>query len=61
MPEDRCHARISGPADDLGEPSSDNGDVPYDQIPRDVLLLSLPTADGLILAVMRITFQWCSS
>lgn len=58
MPGDRCHAPISGPADDLGELSSDNGDVAYDHnIPVRCSNAELADCHGLILSVMRITFQ----
>jgi hypothetical protein len=60
MSGDSCHARISGPADDLGELSSDNGDAPFDHIPERRSNAELADCHGLIVSVMRITFRWCS-
>jgi hypothetical protein len=57
MPGDRCHARVSGLADNLGEPSSDNGDAPYDRIPERCSTAELADYHATILSVMRITFQ----
>lgn len=57
MPGGRVHARIGGPADDLAEPSSDNGDMPCAHTLQAGPSAELADCHGPILPVMRITFQ----